>query len=263
MTSTVAIVTGAAGDIGRAIARRLAQDHDVVLMADIHEVAVIDAAHGLGEAARFLACATDVTNPTSVAAMAATAAAQGTVKTLVNNAGAAWGVSLHEISLEDWRLDNLLNLEAAFLCFRAVAANLSEAKGAVVNIASANALGVYGFPAYSAATAGLVHLTRQIAVEYGPAGIRANAVAPGSVKTGAWRDRVERNPDIFAEAARLCPLGRIAEPEDVAEAVGFLAGPMAGAITGVCLPVDAGLVAGQGEAARTLTLSDSYGAARA
>ena len=159
MTSNVAIVTGAAGDIGRAIARRLAQDHDVVLMADIHEVAVIDAAHGLGDAARFLACATDVTNPTSVAAMAATAAAQGTV-------------------LEDWRLDNLLNLEAAFLCFRAVAANLADAKGSVVNIASVNALGVYGHPAYSAAKAGLVHLTRQIAVEYGPSGIRANAVAP-------------------------------------------------------------------------------------
>ena len=262
MTSTVAIVTGAAGDIGRAISRRLAQDHDVVLMADIREAAVIDAAHGLGDAARFLACATDVTNPTSVAAMAATAAAQGTVRTLVNNAGATWGVSLHEISLEDWRLDNLLNLEAAFLCFRAVTANLREAKGAVVNIASVNALGVYGHPAYSAAHAGLLHLTRQIAVEYGPSGIRANAVAPGTVRTEAWRAGVEKSPDLLEEAARLCPLGRLVEPDDVAEAVGFLAGPHAGAITGVCLPVDAGLVAGQGNLARTFTRSDSYGAPR-
>lgn len=258
MTSTVAIVTGAAGDIGRALARRLAADHDVVLMADLDEVAVIAAAHGLGDAARFLACATDVTHEVGVAAMMATAAAQGEVRTLVNNAGGAGAVSLADTTPEIWRRDQALNLEAAYLCFRAAEPHLAAAGGSVVNIASVNGVGVFGHPAYSAAKAGLLHLTRLIAVEYGRRGIRANAVAPGTVRTQAWNARAAENPDVFAEAARWYPLGRIVDPEDVAAAVAFLAGPQAAAITGVCLPVDCGLTAGQGEVARTFSQSERY-----
>ncbi len=257
MTGTVAIVTGAAGDIGRAIALRLSRDHDVVLLADIDADALATTAK-LGDGGRFATVIADVTAQDGVAAMAARAAELGCVRTLVNNAGAARAVSLRDTTPEIWRRDSVLNLEAAFLCFRAVAGPLAQCGGSVVNIASVNGLGVYGHPAYSAAKAGLIHLTKQIAVEYGGVGIRSNAVAPGTVRTRAWEMRAAANPKVFEEAARWYPLRRIVEPGDVAEAVGFLASPLAAAITGVCLPVDAGLTAGQAEVARTFSQSDHY-----
>jgi NAD(P)-dependent dehydrogenase (short-subunit alcohol dehydrogenase family) len=258
MTSSVAIVTGAAGDIGRAIARRLGEDHDVVLMPDLDGEAVERAAASLGNPAKFVALACDITDVASVAAMAARAAELGRVRTLVNNAGAARAVSLHDTTPEIWRMDSVLNLEAAFLCFRAVEDALKQSQGSVINIASVNGTNVFGHPAYSAAKAGLLHLTKLIAVEYGKYGIRANSVSPGTVRTQAWEVRAAANPNVFEDARRWYPLQRIASPDDVANAVGFLASPLASAISGVCLPVDCGLTAGQAELARTFSQSDHY-----
>jgi NAD(P)-dependent dehydrogenase (short-subunit alcohol dehydrogenase family) len=256
MSEGVAIVTGGAGDIGRAIAERLARDHAAVILVDLDAAAGERAVERLGGAARFVRA--DVTDAGSVAAMAREAAAAGPVRTLVNNAGGARAVSLRATTPESWRRDMALNLEAAFLCFQAVEPMLAASGGSVVNIASVNGLSAYGHPAYSAAKAGLIHLTRMIAVEYGKAGIRANAVAPGTVRTQAWEARAEANPDVFEEARRWYPLGRVVDPVDVAEAVGFLCGPLARSITGVCLPVDCGLTAGQAELARTFSQSDDY-----
>ncbi|AVA19963.1 MULTISPECIES: SDR family oxidoreductase [unclassified Rhizobium] len=258
MTRSVAIVTGAAGDIGRAIARRLADDHDIVLLVDIDAAAVRKAAEELGPAERFIALKTDVTSEADLAEMAKAAAGLGMVKTLVNNAGAARAVSLHDTTPDIWRADNALNLEAAFLCFRAVEDMLKASKGSLVNIASVNGMAVFGHPAYSAAKAGLLHFTRLVAVEYGKFGIRANAVAPGTVRTQAWEARAAANPNVFEEARRWYPLQRVVDPADVANAVAFLAGPLASAITGVCLPVDCGLTAGQAELAHTFSQSDHY-----
>ncbi len=258
MTQTVAIVTGAAGDIGRAIAERLADDHDVILLVDIDVAAAEKAARALGPVARFVAHGCDVTSEASVAEMAKRAASFGSVRTLVNNAGAARAVSLHDTTAEIWRMDNALNLEAAFLCFRAVEGLLEASKGSVVNIASVNGMNVFGHPAYSAAKAGLLHLTKLVAVEYGKLGIRSNAVAPGTVRTQAWEARAASNPNVFEEARRWYPLQRVVDPKDVANAVAFLAGPQAAAITGVCLPVDCGLTAGQAELARTFSQSEHY-----
>lgn len=258
MTSSVAIVTGAAGDIGRAIARRLGEDHDSVLMPDLDGEAVERAAASIGNPGKFFALTCDITDVASVAAMAARAAELGTVRTLVNNAGAARAVSLHDTTPEIWRMDNALNLEAAFLCFRAVEDALKQSQGSVINIASVNGTNVFGHPAYSAAKAGLLHLTKLIAVEYGKYGIRANSVSPGTVRTQAWEVRAAANPNVFEDARRWYPLQRIANPDDVANAVGFLASPLAAAITGVCLPVDCGLTAGQAELARTFSQSEHY-----
>jgi len=258
MTRTVAIVTGAAGDIGRAIAERLADDHDVILIVDIDPAAAAKAALDLGPVERFVAHACDVTSETSVAEMASQAALLGSVRTLVNNAGAARAVSLHDTTPEIWRMDNALNLEAAFLCFRAVERQLEASKGSVINIASVNGMNVFGHPAYSAAKAGLLHFTKLVAVEYGKLGIRSNAVAPGTVRTKGWEARAAANPNVFEEARRWYPLQRVVDPGDVANAVAFLAGPQAGAITGVCLPVDCGLTAGQAELARTFSQSEHY-----
>ncbi|MBW9113584.1 SDR family oxidoreductase [Rhizobium cauense] len=258
MTKAIAIVTGAAGDIGRAIAARLAVDHDVILMVDIDVAAGEKAARALGPAERFVAQSCDVTNEASVGEMAKRAATLGLVRTLVNNAGAARAVSLHDTTAEIWRMDNALNLEAAFLCFRAVEDQLKASKGSVINIASVNGMNVFGHPAYSAAKAGLLHLTKLIAVEYGKFGIRSNAVAPGTVRTQAWEARAAANPNVFEEARRWYPLQRVVDPADVANAVSFLAGSQAAAITGVCLPVDCGLTAGQAELARTFSQSEHY-----
>ncbi|MGO7280285.1 SDR family oxidoreductase [Rhizobium ruizarguesonis] len=258
MTQSIAIVTGAAGDIGAAIAARLADDHDIVLLADIDAEAAAAVASKLGPGDRFVAVGCDVTSETSIAELARRAAEAGVVRTLVNNAGAARATSLHETTPEIWRADVALNLEAAFLCFRAFEPMLKASKGSVVNIASVNGMHVFGHPAYSVAKAGLLHFTRLVAVEYGKFGIRSNAVAPGTVKTQAWEARASANPNVFEEARRWYPLQRVVDPKDVANAVAFLAGPQAASITGVCLPVDCGLTAGQAELARTFSQSEHY-----
>ncbi|MCM2470979.1 SDR family oxidoreductase [Agrobacterium vitis] len=258
MAKSVAVVTGAAGDIGRAIASRLSGSHDVVVLADIDESAVNAAAVSLGSGETFLPFVCDVTDEASIDALASAVQEVGVTKTLVNNAGAARAVSLHDTDAAIWRQDSALNLEAAFLTFRALENQLKQSQGAVINIASVNGMAVFAHPAYSAAKAGLIHLTRLIAVEYGKFGIRANAVAPGTVRTQAWEARAAANPAVFEEAKRWYALQRIATAQDVANAVFFLAGDQAAAITGVCLPVDCGLTAGQSELARTFSQSEHY-----
>lgn len=258
MTATLAIVTGAAGDIGRAIVRRLARDHDRVLLVDLAGPAAEQVARDLGPADRFEAVTCDITDTDALARLADRAASLGTLRCLVNNAGAARAVSLHDTTPEIWRMDNQLNLEAAYLTFRALADQLKASRGSLINIASVNGLNVFGHPAYSAAKAGLIHFTRLVAVEYGKYGIRANTVAPGTVRTQAWQARAAANPNVFEEAKRWYPLQRVVDPEDVAEAVAFLASPLAAAISGICLPVDCGLTAGQAELARTFSQSEHY-----
>lgn len=256
MSKRLAIVTGAAGDIGRAIVGRLMRDHDRVILADRDLTAAEAAAADLGPGCR--AVQVDVTDPGSCAALAGAAREAGDLATLVNNAGAALSPSLRATSAETWQADRALNLDAAYYVFAAVADQLEAHRGSVVNIVSVNGISVFGNPAYSAAKAGMIHLTRQIAVEYGRRGVRANAVAPGTVRTQAWQARAEVNPSVFDEAAEHYALGRIARPEDIAEAVGFLASPLAAAITGVTLPVDCGLTAGIPALARTFAQCDDF-----
>jgi NAD(P)-dependent dehydrogenase (short-subunit alcohol dehydrogenase family) len=258
VTHKVAVVTGAAGDIGRAIAKRLADSHDVVVLLDLDSAALDKAIAKLGSDPRFVPFTCDVTDEIDLVKTATLVTGHGLVHTLVNNAGAARAVSLGDTDGEIWRKDNALNLEAPFLCFRAFEEALKESKGALVNISSVNGMAVFGHPAYSAAKAGLIHLTKLIAVEYGKYGIRANAVAPGTVRTQAWEARAAANPQVFEEAKRWYALRRIATAEDIANAVFFLSGDQAAAITGVCLPVDCGLTAGQAELARTFSQSDNY-----
>jgi NAD(P)-dependent dehydrogenase (short-subunit alcohol dehydrogenase family) len=256
MAQQLAVVTGGAGDIGRAIAARLKRDHDLVLIVDLDLAAAERAVGHLG--AGFAALKADVTNAESCAILADEIAEKGQLVTLVNNAGAARGASLQATTPADWAADRALNLDAAFLVFNALADQLKASQGSVTNIVSVNGLSQFGHPAYSAAKAGMIHLTRSIAVEYGKYGIRANSVAPGTVRTQAWEARAVANPDVFKEAASHYALGRIVKPEDVAEAVGFLASPLAAAITGICLPVDCGLTAGIPALARTFSQSDDY-----
>lgn len=259
MNSSVIIVTGAGGDLGRAIASAFCGENRTVIAADLDGAAAEATAEVLGQAgSEVVPVICDVTDQSSVAAMVKIARGLGDIGVLVNNAGGVTKASLQSMDLAGWQADVTLNLNAAYICFSAVENDLKAHKGCVVNIASINGMGAYGHPAYSAAKAGLIHFTKMIAVEYGKFGVRANAVAPGTVRTRAWDARAEANPGIFDEVRRWYPMERIARTEDVANAVKFLSSPEARAITGVCLPVDCGLSAGQTELARCFSQSEDY-----
>jgi NAD(P)-dependent dehydrogenase (short-subunit alcohol dehydrogenase family) len=128
--------------------------------------------------------------------------------------------------------------------------------GAIVNIGSVNGLAAFGDPAYSAGKAGMISLTRSLALEFGRYNIRINIVCPGTVRTPIWDARTAQNPEVLTRLQRWYPLGRIVEPIEVVRAVAFLASDAASAITGVVLPVDCGLTAGNLVMARELTLED-------
>ena len=255
----VALVTGMAGDIGLAIAGRLAADgyHVAGVDRDAERLAAV-LAHNPDLQAVVTPLCCDVTRPEEVERMAAGARNIGAVCLLVNNAGAVTSPSLQSTSFDDFARDTDLNLNAPFNCFRALSGDLMANRGNVINIASVNASGIYGHPGYSAAKAGLVHLTRLIAVEYGKFGVRANCISPGTVKTGAWARRARNEPEIFERLKERFPLRRIATTTDIANAVSFLASDAAAAITGACLDVDCGLSAGRAEEARAFSRSDDY-----
>jgi NAD(P)-dependent dehydrogenase (short-subunit alcohol dehydrogenase family) len=249
-----AFVTGAGGDIGGAIATLLAARGWSVICADIDgaraELRAEAIRAGDGAAA---ALTVDVTDEAAVMAAARAALALGDVRALINNAGYAFGGAMRTLDYATWRRDIALNLDGAFLCIQAFREHLLAGGGSIVNIGSVNGLGMYGQPAYSAAKAGLLHLTHCLAVEFGPANLRVNAIAPGTVRTRAWDERLAINPQVFDEVARYYPLGRVATPEDVARAVAFLVSDDAAYLSGVVLPVDGGITAGIPQLSASIT----------
>jgi meso-butanediol dehydrogenase/(S,S)-butanediol dehydrogenase/diacetyl reductase len=235
---TVAI-TGGGGGIGTAFVRRFAAEGASVRCIDIDPGRAHAAASAAGPAVE--AVVADVTVAADVER-----ALGGRVDVLVNNTLSATGDNLVTVGEDSWRRDLDGTLTSAFLCTRAVLPGMIErGEGAIVNVASVNGLGYYGNEAYSAAKAGLISLTGSVAARYGRYGVRANAVAPGTIRTPAWDERVAREPDLLARLARWFPLGRIGTPDDVASCVLFLASDEAGFVTGATLTVDGGLTTGQ------------------
>ena len=144
-----------------------------------------------------------------------------------------------------WDANVTLVLKSVYLVTRAVLpAMLSRKKGAIVNVSSVNGQTGIGEEAYSAAKAGVINLTKNLGVRYGPQGIRCNAVAPGTIESAQWNDRVEKDPEVLNKLKRYYPLGRLGRAEDVANAVWFLASEQASWITGTTLNVDGGLMCG-------------------
>jgi meso-butanediol dehydrogenase/(S,S)-butanediol dehydrogenase/diacetyl reductase len=240
------LVTGGGSGIGRAICRRFASDGASVLVADIVGERAKEVAELIGGAA----VQGDVTVAADVARMVA---AVDRVDVLVNNAGGGTADDVLEIDEDAWDQDIALNLKSAFLCSKAVLPGMIERSGGViVNIASVNGLAFFANEPYSAAKAGLISLTRSMATRYGRHGIRVVAIAPGTIRTPLWQERVEKEPAIFERLMRWYPLGRVGEPEDVAVAAAFLASDEASWITGEVLRVDGGLLAGNAQMAREL-----------
>jgi NAD(P)-dependent dehydrogenase (short-subunit alcohol dehydrogenase family) len=241
------IVTGAGSGIGEATATRFAAEGAAVAIVDLVRERAESVAESLATGgARTTAIEADVSRASDVDAMVSrTEAALGPVDVLVNNAAIADGDDLLLIDEHTWDRDLEVDLKGPYLCCRRVLPGMIDrGHGAIVNIASVNAFGFYGNEAYSAAKAGLVSLTRSIAVRYGGRGIRANAIAPGTIRTPIWQPRLERDPQVFERLARWFPLGRVGEPDDVARAVLFLASEDAAWITGTVLFVDGGHSAG-------------------
>lgn len=253
--SRVVLVTGAGGGIGRALCKRFLDAGDTVLALDRDEAGVAALATEFG-AQKLEALAADVSDAAAVTdAVARAVAARGPVDVAVANAGGALGTTLAHTDAAKWRRDIDLNLNGAYYTVEAVRESMiARRRGAIVLIGSVNGLTALGHPAYSAAKAGLVSYTKALAIELGQYGIRANLVCPGTVKTPAWQARVAQRPRIFEELKKWYPLGDVAEPGDIADAVQFLASPQARVITGVALPVDAGLMAGNRMMANELTL---------
>jgi NAD(P)-dependent dehydrogenase (short-subunit alcohol dehydrogenase family) len=254
----VVAITGAAGGIGQAMCRHFASLGATIAALD--KSARVDAlAEALRhDAVKAVAVVAEIGDARRVAAaFAEIEAALGPVDILINNAGVSERPTLERTTPETWRADVAVNLHGAYYCAHAVLASMKARRsGIIVTIGSVNALSALGDPAYSAAKAGLISLTKALAVEYGRFGIRANIILPGTVRTPIWEERIARKPEILTELQRWYPLGRIAEPVDVARAAAFLASDAAAAITGAVLPVDCGLSAGNIVMARELTVEE-------
>ncbi|MEU9186991.1 SDR family NAD(P)-dependent oxidoreductase [Streptomyces sp. NPDC048484] len=238
------LITGAGQGIGEATAHRFAADGASVLVTDrdlTRATRVADAIKATGGTAEPYKC--DIADRAEVEAAVTTAVDSfGSLDVLVNNACACHPdpASFEEHEDGPWYEDFEITLHGAYRCIRAALPHLAAAggRGAIVNIGSVNAEQHFGSHAYSAAKAALTSLTRTVAVESAPRGVRVNLVEPGTVRTNAWDGRGE----ILERAAAHYPLGRVGEPADIASAVAFLASADAAWITGVTLPVDGGLL---------------------
>ncbi len=250
----VVAVTGAAGGIGKELCRLFGAEGAVIAAIDRVDAVFAFADELKAAGIKAEAAVADVKSAASVKdAFDNLTASLGAVDILVNNAGGALAENLAETTPEGFVADVDLNLNGAYYCCHAVLPAMKEQKaGTIINISSVNGLGALGNPAYSAAKAGLISLTRSLAVELGEYGIRANAICPGTVRTPVWQRRIAKNADIFNTLAKWYPLRRVVEPIEVARAAVFLASDSASAITGVALPVDCGLMAGNGVMTREL-----------
>lgn len=241
----VAVVTGAGRGLGRAIALRLSGQGLAVAVADIDASAEATAASIKEAGGRAVGLRLDVRDAASIdAAFAAIVDALGVPLALVNNAGIYPDNTLLDMPESSWDAVLDTNLKGTFLCAQRFARLRIAAGGggAIVNLASTAAFSArVGAAHYGASKAGVVMLTRSMAQEWGPHGIRVNAIAPGLIEVEAHRVA----PDYKRSFLPMIPLGRIGRPRDVADAVAFLISDAADFITGVLLPVDGGFLTGR------------------
>ncbi|MDT7791079.1 MAG: hypothetical protein QOD59_515 [Mycobacterium sp.] len=245
----VALVTGATSGIGKAAAIQLAAQGATVVVhgRDVARgVAVVAEIENDGGSARFVGA--DLTEPMEALRLAREA---GDVDILVNNAGVPWFGPSERLAANT--LDQLFaaNVQAPYLLVSVLAPKMAaRGDGVIINIASrAGTVGQPDSAAYGATKAALASLARSWAAEYGPAGIRVNAISPGPVYTGAAKR------ELFDASGKTTLLGRAAEPDEIADVIGFLASPRASYITGTNIAVDGGRTGSQPDPERSALLT--------
>lgn len=247
MTTKVCVVTGAARGIGAATARRLVREQMAVAVVDlVHADAQVVVDEIVASGARAVAVEADVSDEDAVARAVERVVDQlGPPTVLVNNAGIIRDDLVHKMTVNGWDRVMHVHLRGAFLMTRAVQSHMVTAGwGRIVNLSSTSALGKRGQANYAAAKAGLQGLTKTLALELGPFGITANAVAPGFIETEmteATAARIGVPFDQFArETAEAIPVRRSGRPDDVANAIAFFASEESGFVSGQVLYVAGG-----------------------
>jgi NAD(P)-dependent dehydrogenase (short-subunit alcohol dehydrogenase family) len=246
-----AFVTGAATGIGRATAFAFARNGYAVALVGRRAAPLEElSAEIRGSGGDAIASPADVASPEqAAAAIDATVERFGGIDALVNNAGVGDSAPLLEETLEQWEETLRINLTGAFLTTKLALPHLIERRGAVVNVASVNgALAGPGWTSYCVSKAGLIMLAKCVAGDYGRQGVRANSVCPGWVRTPMGDSDMDevagaRGTDregAYALAHRQHPLGRPAQPEEIADVIAFLASPAAAYVAGATVMVDGG-----------------------
>ncbi len=241
----IAVVTGGAGGIGRATCRALAAAGARIVVLDIDAAACHEVAAELtDQGVEALAVVADVAKPDDVeAASRETAAAFGGCDVLVNNAAILTWFGLEELDVTEWERVLSINLTGAFLCMQRFGRQmLAQGRGSIINVASVAASSPeIGAGSYASAKAGLTMLTRQAAVEWGPRGVRVNAVSPGVIDTGQASQFLQDAASV-RRRKRMIPLGRFGDPREVARVIAFLAGDASSYVNGQNVEVDGGLM---------------------
>ena len=244
----VAIITGAGSGNGRGIALRFSEEGARIVAADVDSESAQETANLVEDAGgEAFAVRVDVSRREQVSAMVEAAAEQfGGIDILVNNAGVETLVPLLDLEESEWDRIVDTNLKGAFLCGQIAARAMvsAQASGAIVNIASINAkIALAGQAHYTSSKGGLIMLTKSMALDLAPHGIRVNAIGPGVIET-RMTERSLSDPERRAMLLSKVPLGRVGQPRDVANAALFLASDEASYITGTTLYVDGGWLAG-------------------
>ncbi|WP_395944769.1 SDR family NAD(P)-dependent oxidoreductase [Brevundimonas sp.] len=241
------IVTGAGSGIGQATARRFASEGANVLAADQDADGLAETLSGL-DASRVITLVVDVANQDEVEAMVKAAVDRfGRLDVIHNNAGVGCDGAIEDMKLEDYRKVLAVNVDGVLFGCKAAYPELKKTKGCIVNTASISGLGGDSeMLGYNISKGAVANLTRAIARDSGKHGIRVNAVAPTLVHTGMTAE-MEDNRPLMDEFAKLIPLGRGAQPEEIAAVVAFLASDDASFVHGHVLSVDGGLFASTGQ----------------
>lgn len=243
----VVIVTGSGSGIGAATARRFAQDGASVVLNGRTREKLERVTTDL-EPDRVLVQTGDVSDQGDAEALIAAAVERfGRLDILVNNAGVVPTGLLLEASVADWRKVMAIDVDGVFFCTRAALPHLIRSGGNIVNVSSVSGLGGdWNMSFYNAAKGAVSNFTRSLALELGERGVRVNAVNPGLTFTDLTED-MKGDTALMKRFAERIPLGRGAEPDEVADVIAFLASEDARYVTGVNLPVDGGLTASNGQ----------------